>query len=722
MSSEERESSPHRTATELPQTALPPLVTEDAFPRTKTIAFNDNDDETRLGQRSALVNAREAHAGSASHGIGTGYMPRTGTIRHVAGGHGLERTATGRRSMAGRTLNPTSTMNSGLPRSYTLSRQERIMDRGYGGFPTPVELFRRALKYFFPKVHGRLARTMSVPRTNTLTSARGGGTIGGLSGTGVKEVPYITFDALIGRNSKFHDLTSEQHDELGGVEYRALKSLFWIVLIYWVGTQFAGFIIMGPYISAGGRYDDVFTSQFRVVPIYWFAAFQSVSAFSNTGMSLVDQSMLPFQTAYVMIFTMMFLIFAGNTAFPIFLRLSIWLLHKTVPNQSRYKENLQFLLDHPRRCFIYLFPSTQTWFLVFVMFALTMFDWVSFLVLDIGNPVIEAIPVGTRIAGAFLQSAAVRAAGFAIVPLNSLAPAVKVLYVIMMYIAVYPIAMSVRSTNVYEERSLGVFEVEDEVEPEEAAGAQAVAKYLGWHARRQLAFDIWWLAAGLWLVCIIERGNLTNDAYESWFSIFSVLFELVSAYATVGLSLGVPYDNFSLSGSFRKLSKLVVILVMIRGRHRGLPVAIDRAVMLPRDFTVAEVQAFDDERSARRSSRQGSMSTSGLGRGVSRNRGASFPPPSARHQQNRSSEWSDLQAGEPIARTNSPDPMDDSGISAGGKLGRSPELDSSSPPTSPLYGQGFPRSLSTVRESGLSRMPSQNENTEEAERDGDRTG
>jgi len=149
------------------------------------------------------------------------------------------------------------------------------MDRGYGGFPTPVELFRRALKYFFPKVHGRLARTMSVPRTNTLTSARGGGTIGGLSGTGVKEVPYITFDALIGRNSKFHDLTSEQHDELGGVEYRALKSLFWIVLIYWVGTQFAGFIIMGPYISAGGRYDDVFTSQFRVVPIYWFAPFRA---------------------------------------------------------------------------------------------------------------------------------------------------------------------------------------------------------------------------------------------------------------------------------------------------------------------------------------------------------------------------------------------------------------------------------------------------------------
>ena len=91
----------------------------------------------------------------------------------------------------------------------------------------------------------------------------------------------------------------------------------------------------------------------------------------------------------------------------------------------------------------------------------------------------------------------------------------------------------------------------------------------------------------------------------TWFNIFNIIFELVSAYGTVGLSLGVPYDNFSLSGSFSTLSKLVVIVVMLRGRHRGLPVAIDRAVMLPKDFTAAEEQAFEEERS-RRVSRRGS--------------------------------------------------------------------------------------------------------------------
>ena len=49
------------------------------------------------------------------------------------------------------------------------------------------------------------------------------------------------------------------------------------------------------------------------------------------------------------------------------------------------------------------------------------------------------------------------------------------------YIAVYPIALSVRSTNVYEERSLGLYH-EDETDniEEPGAGVQAVARYLGW--------------------------------------------------------------------------------------------------------------------------------------------------------------------------------------------------------------------------------------------------
>ena len=119
-----------------------------------------------------------------------------------------------------------------------------------------------------------------------------------------------------------------------------------------------------------------------------------------------------------------------------------WMLSLAVPQGSRFKETLHFLLDHPRRCFVYLFPSHQTWFLFTVLLSLkwvtcivlshcianatcSLTDWFCFLVLDLGNPEIMSIPPGVRVVIGTLQACAVRAAGFATVSLASLAPAVK---------------------------------------------------------------------------------------------------------------------------------------------------------------------------------------------------------------------------------------------------------------------------------------------------------
>jgi Trk-type K+ transport system membrane component len=55
------------------------------------------------------------------------------------------------------------------------------------------------------------------------------------------------------------------------------------------------------------------------------------------------------------------------------------------------------------------------------------------------------------------------------------------------------------------------------------------------------------------------------------------------AYGTVGISVGLPDEAFSFCGDWHSLSKLILCAVMIRGRHRGLPVAIDKAVLLPQD-------------------------------------------------------------------------------------------------------------------------------------------
>lgn len=147
---------------------------------------------------------------------------------------------------------------------------------------------------------------------------------------------------------------------------------------------------------------------------------------------------------------------------------------------------------------------------------------------------------------------------------------------IMMYISIFPIAISVRRTNVYEEKSLGIYHDGggDDDEEHEAAGSLS---YVGAHLRRQLSFDLWYIFIGFFILSISEGPRIqAND-----FSMFGILFEIVSAYGTVGLSLGYTGINASLSSQFSVVGKLVIIAMQIRGRHRGLPYGLDRAVLLP---------------------------------------------------------------------------------------------------------------------------------------------
>lgn len=46
----------------------------------------------------------------------------------------------------------------------------------------------------------------------------------------MNEMPFLSKQATIGRNSQFHNLTQEDIEALGGIEYRSLRLLLKIVL------------------------------------------------------------------------------------------------------------------------------------------------------------------------------------------------------------------------------------------------------------------------------------------------------------------------------------------------------------------------------------------------------------------------------------------------------------------------------------------------------------
>lgn len=210
----------------------------------------------------------------------------------------------------------------------------------------------------------------------------------------------------VGRNAQFHDLTAEEREQLGGCEYRALKILSVVVPLYFVFWQMLGCIALGAWIANNKA--EVATS--NGLGAWWTGIFFGVSAFNNSGMALLDANVVPFQDSYFVLIVMGAMILAGNTAYPVLLRFIFWSMLKLVSwttedeAYGEFKDTLRFILKYPRRVYTNMFPARQTWWLLFMVCLLNCIDWVGFELLNLGNPIIETIPVGSRIIDGLFQA------------------------------------------------------------------------------------------------------------------------------------------------------------------------------------------------------------------------------------------------------------------------------------------------------------------------------
>jgi potassium uptake Trk family protein len=490
----------------------------------------------------------------------------------------------------------------------------------------------------------------------------------------------------IGRNGQFFNLSSDQREYLGGVEYRALKFLSMFVPAYFILWQLFGGIALGAYMSVYEKEACAVNAQNP----WWAGIFLAISAYNNTGFTLLDAGFIPFQSSYYILVVVTILSLAGPAAFPVFVRFLVWSMSTLLDLFTKdkeygvWKEGFDFILKFPRRVYTSMFPARDTWLFIATFGSFVVIDWVLILVLSIGNPTTEVIPLGQRIFVALFEGFSIPTGGYAIVSPSGMYFDVQVLWLVVFYTAAYPHIITMRKTNVYEERSLGIYEG-DEAELEQLHSASsslfdvdaamptlptpvsetektpfAPTKSLGKFGRRSTAFvgrqlqrrmtsfqgvgvanmpsttapaplkraatmdfnrtmsihslashpptrppslisqqvrgqlshDVWWIALALFLIAIIETHHSIEDPRT--YSVFTMLFEIVSGYTTVGISIGLPDQAYSFSGGMYTGSKIIMVLVMLRGRHRGLPVALDRAVRLP-GKKLAEMEQEDAE-------------------------------------------------------------------------------------------------------------------------------
>ncbi|KAI5926317.1 cation transport protein-domain-containing protein [Camillea tinctor] len=507
----------------------------------------------------------------------------------------------------------------------------------------------------------------------------------------------------IGRNGQFFNLTEDQREYLGGVEYRSLKFLSVFVLVYFVLCQFFGAIALGAWMSVYATDAAAVNAQNP----WWAGIFLAISAYSNAGFTLLDAGFIPFQSSYFLLTIVTILSLMGPAAFPVFMRFLIWSMSSLLNLLSKskeygvWKEGFDFILKFPRRVYTSMFPAKDTWMFAATFMGFVIADWVLILLLGIGNPTMEAIPLGQRIFDALFQGFSIPSGGYAIVSPSAVYFDVQVLWLIVYYTAAYPHIITMRNSNVYEERSLGIYEG-DQAEEEQlhsatssifdgeetdvadqpgilptvsnnrknwdatsqtpstrsikmlktvgrrgtafvgrqlqrrmtafqgvgvsAAVPAAPASAPGPHklrraatidfgrasvhslhdqlpatgppslvsqqVRGQLSHDVWWIALMLFIITLIETRHSIMD--PATYSVFTILFEIVSGYTNIGISIGLPDQSYSFSGGMYTGSKIVMILVMLRGRHRGLPIALDRAVRLP-GKKLAELEEEDAE-------------------------------------------------------------------------------------------------------------------------------
>jgi len=114
----------------------------------------------------------------------------------------------------------------GHPRRSTTQGTQR--DLGFGGFPGPIEVLSSLLARLAPGLMNRIREGFEMPRSTTLISVN---QVQDTRLRSVRNVNYTSGQFVVGRNSQFHGLTEEVLEELGGVEYRALKILRPLIIV-----------------------------------------------------------------------------------------------------------------------------------------------------------------------------------------------------------------------------------------------------------------------------------------------------------------------------------------------------------------------------------------------------------------------------------------------------------------------------------------------------------
>lgn len=280
----------------------------------------------------------------------------------------------------------------------------------------------------------------------------------------------------------------------------------------------------------------VFIPQFGILNGIWYSIFHAISAFCNAGFDLMGVVSGPFSslTYYVNNFTITItislLIILGGIGFPVIL--------DVIRNKKLSK-----LTIHSK---VVLFSTI----------VLIAFGMLFILLLEYNNPnTLGKLGFGGKILASLFQSITIRTAGFNTIDLAAMRESSIFVMIILMFIGASPastgggIKTTTIATLILTVKSFILEKQDIEV------------------CKRRISETTVKKSLGIFLIgiTIVVMGTLIISITDLDFSLLEVEFEVVSAIATVGLSIGGS-PNLSVLG------KIFIMLFMFMGRVGSLTI------------------------------------------------------------------------------------------------------------------------------------------------------
>jgi len=283
---------------------------------------------------------------------------------------------------------------------------------------------------------------------------------------------------------------------------------------------------------------------------WFYGIFHAVAAFCNAGFDLftgLPQYPNGIPTDPVTMLTIGWLVILGGLGIPVYMDL---LFNRQARKQGRQRRGL----------------SLHTRLVLWSALILILVGWFALLISEyrIEGGVLAGKPFGDRMLLAWFQSVSARTAGFAsLSDFANLHEASRLVLICLMFIGSAPASMGGGiTTGTFSVLVLAMWSLArgyDRVR----AGQRTISNTMVWRAIAVLIISLGVVITATWLLLVSQPDISFSPA----------LFEVVSAFSTTGLSLGV-------TGTLGPFARLLIIAVMFWGRLGAITIML---ALLKRD-------------------------------------------------------------------------------------------------------------------------------------------